>query len=285
MWLELVVLAVVVSTVIGVAAVVFGRSRWRRGTERLRADLASYRLPVARSRFDQRELQGLPAPVQRFFRATLSDGQPIIAAVRMQQHGGFNLGRSKAVWCPFTSTQVVVTRRPGFDWDARITTPFGMRVLVHDALIAGEGILHASLLGLVTLMKAKSTPQIAEGELLRFLAEATWYPTALLPSQGVRWAPLDDHSSRATFSDGTTIARLDFEFDCDGLVKTVRTSSRWRTVDGKAIATAWQGRFWAYETRNGMQVPLEGEVAWELPEGLWPYWRGRVTHLEYEFAR
>ena len=39
---------------------------------------------------------------------------------------------------------------------------------------------------------------MAEGELMRFLAEAAWYPTALLPSQGVRWQGADERSAFAT---------------------------------------------------------------------------------------
>lgn len=33
-----------------------------------------------------------------------------------------------------------------------------------------------------------------------------------------------------------------------------------------------------------MRVPLEGEVAWMLPAGPWPYWRGRITSVTYAFA-
>jgi hypothetical protein len=32
-----------------------------------------------------------------------------------------------------------------------------------------------------------------------------------------------------------------------------------------------------------MRVPMSGEVSWILPEGPRPYWRGRVTRLEYTF--
>ena len=46
----------------------------------------------------------------------------------------------------------------------------------------------------------------------------------------------------------------------------------------------WKGRFWAHELREGMRIPLEGEVAWQLPEGPWPYWRGRITAIAYEFS-
>ena len=34
-----------------------------------------------------------------------------------------------------------------------------------------------------------------------------------------------------------------------------------------------------------MTVPLDGEVSWLLPEGPKPYWRGRITRLDYELAR
>ena len=34
-----------------------------------------------------------------------------------------------------------------------------------------------------------------------------------------------------------------------------------------------------------MCIPLHGEVAWLLPDGLLPYWRGRITDISYEFAQ
>jgi hypothetical protein len=64
----------------------------------------------------------------------------------------------------------------------------------------------------------------------------------------------------------------------------VRAAARSRTVQGVLVATPWHGRFWSYAVRDGMRIPLEGEAAWELPEGVWPYWRGRVTQIAYEFA-
>jgi hypothetical protein len=48
-------------------------------------------------------------------------------------------------------------------------------------------------------------------------------------------------------------------------------------VDGEVVPTPWQGRFWNYDERGGMWVPLDGEVAWLLPEGAKPYWHGHIT--------
>ncbi|MFZ0257155.1 MAG: DUF6544 family protein, partial [Gammaproteobacteria bacterium] len=47
--------------------------------------------------------------------------------------------------------------------------------------------------------------------------------------------------------------------------------------------TPWYGRFWNYDERGGMRIPLDGEVAWLLSEGPKPYWRGRITQLVYEY--
>jgi hypothetical protein len=162
----------------------------------------------------------------------------------------------------------------------------GINAFVHDAYISGEGILHAALLGLVTLADIRGTPEAALGELMRFFAEAAWYPTRLLPSQGVRWEAIDNSSARATLQDGDTTVSLDFRFDEAGLIASIRAEARARTVNGGLVFAPWQGRFWDYELRDGMRIPRSGEVAWQLPDGsLLPYWRGRITNIAYEFAR
>jgi len=271
--------------VVVAGASVYGSSRWTKGTRALRARLEAARIPITPLTYDEKEIENLPPPVRRYFRAVLKNGQAIVSAARLTHEGQFNMGEKQASWSRFTSSQVSVMRRPGFDWDARIAVVPGLNVFVHDAYVAGEGILHAELLGLVTLADMRATPDVAQGELMRFLAEAAWYPTALLPSQGIHWEPIDGVSATATLADGATTVSLVFRFDEKGLISGVRAAARTRTVNGALVATPWQGRFWNYELRDGMRVPLEGEVAWELPEGSWPYWRGRVTGITYDFAR
>lgn len=273
-------------TVVLAAAVIFGAHRWTLRTRELRAQLDAGRMPVRPLTVDFRELEGLSAPVRRFFGAALAQGQPMVAEVRLRHRGSFNMGETSDRWKPFTSDQKVVARRPGFDWDGRIEMIPGLHVRVHDAYIAGEGYLHASLLGLFPLANAHGADDdMAEGELMRFFAEATWYPTALLPSQGVRWEPGDDRSAYATLTDGSISVTMLFVFDDSGLIETVRTEARGRIVGGRLLPTPWQGRFWNYGERGGMQVPIDGEVAWLLPAGAKPYWRGRITGITYEFSQ
>ncbi len=270
------------------AAVGVGLARgvlsWSAATRRLRARIEGARIPVTPGFVDFRELEGLPAPVQRYFRTVLTDGQPMVTGVRVRHRGTFNTGKTADRWRPFTSEQRVVTRRAGFDWDGRIRIAPGLTVRVHDAYVAGEGILSASLSGILPLMDLHGTGAMAEGELMRFLAEAAWYPTALLPSQGVRWSAIDATSARATFTDGALTIALHFGFAASGVIATVWADARGRTVGRQVVPTPWLGRFWDHQERGGMLLPVEGEVAWLLPEGARPYWRGRITAIEHEFG-
>ncbi len=277
-WTTIIVFSIFLS--LGMA-IIYAGYRWQSDTDRLRAKLTNGRRTIKPKIYDQKELEGLPAPVQRFFRTVLKDGQAIASAVKLSQQGLFNMNEMEDKWSPFTATQLAIAQRPGFDWDARIQMAPGVNAFVHDTYLLGEGSLHASLLGLFTVADVGGTPEANQGELLRFFAETPWYPTALLPSQGVRWDAIDDTSARATLTDGATTVSLVFKFNAEGAIATCRAEARYRD---KLTAMPWCGRFGEYSVRNGMLIPLEGEVGWEYPEGIRLYFKGRITEIDYEFA-
>lgn len=285
MWWYVIAVVFVLPAFLIAAAIFLGADRWQSETRELYAKMETARVPIAPTLYDPRELEGLPVPVQKYFRTVLKEGQPLIAAVSIEHAGTFNMSETGEQWKPFRSTQRVTIQRPGFVWGARIRLAPGMIVYVHDAYVAGEGVLKAKLLGLLTVMKQSGTPELAQGELMRFFAEAAWYPTALLPSQGVIWEAIDDTRASATITDGTTTVKLLFQFDARNLIGSVHSDGRYREVNGVLVSTPWQGRFGDYELRDGMLVPLEGKVEWLLAEGSKTYWQGHVESIQYEYAR
>lgn len=268
---------------LGVAVWGAGQWRWSVKTRTLIDRLDAAREQAPAQRFDPDELRNLPEPVARYLRLVLPPGTPIVRAVELTHRGTFNMGQSAEQWRPFTSRQYVITRRPGFVWDGRVDMLPGLRVLVHDAYIAGEGILEPAIGGLFTLDKLIDRGEVARGELMRYFAEAAWYPTALLPSQGTQWEAIDDSRARATMVDGSLKLTMTFEFGSDGLIEAVRSDSRGRTLNGAIVMTPWEARVFDYQRRGGMLVPTAGEVAWLAPEGRMPYWRGSVTSIEYQY--
>jgi hypothetical protein len=284
MWFKALIITFVAIVLVVIATFGYGSFRWSRETASLRARLDATKSPLAVRVYDENELANLPAPVQRYFRAVLKPGQPIVTAVDIEHRGTFNMSATEAKWTPFTSNQRVIPHRSGFDWDASIRMVPGINVWVHDAYVGGEGILHATAMGVVSLSDLRGTPEMAQGEFTRFVAESAWYPTRMLPSQGAVWQGVDDKSARLTFADGNTSVTLLIKFGVDHLIESAKADARGRTVGDKIEMTPWQGRFWDYTTVDGMRVPQQGEVEWLTPEGAKPYWRARVTSLRYQFS-
>lgn len=268
-----------------ISALWYGRRSWNNETHSLVASLDAARVPSGDARVDLREVDQLPpAPVQRYFKAALKDGQPVIRAVQLTHVGTFNSSEAAPSWRPFTSQQWVVTKRPGFVWDGRVAMAPGIAVHVHDAYVAGTGILRPTIAGLYTLMHLRGAGDIAAGELMRFFAEAAWYPTALLPSAGVQWTAIDDRSAQATLKDGPIELTLTFEFGADAMISAIRAEQRARMVGSSLVMTPWEVRVSDYRVYEGMHIPFSGEVAWLTPEGRRPYWRGTIATLRYEFV-
>lgn len=69
-----------------------------------------------------------------------------------------------------------------------------------------------------------------------------------------------------------------FHFDDENLISRV-TTERYRQEDDDVAP--WKGTFRAYEERNGMLIPVDAEVAWDLPAGEVPYWRGRIERIDH----
>ncbi len=266
-------------------SLIYGSLRWRNLTRSLVTQLDASSVSPRVLTHSESELEGLSDPVKRYFQTVLREGQPIVTRARLTWEGEFLMRETENGWRPFTATQYYVTRRPGFLWDARIKMAPGLAVHVHDAYIDGVGTLRGEVLGLIQVIRLGGTPEMAEGELLRYLAEAVWFPTALLPGQGVRWTPIDGSSARATLTDGDTTVSLVFHFNASGEITSSFATSRPREVNGEMRPTPWAGSYADYAEQDGMRIPTRGEVVWHLEDRRLPYWRGRVLEAMYEYAQ
>lgn len=104
----------------------------------------------------------------------------------------------------------------------------------------------------------------------------------------MRWEAVDECSARATMTGGGLSLTLTFTFDPQGPIESVRADARGRTEGGKVVMRPWEGRWSDHQLRDGMRVPMSGEVAWLLPPeegGRKPYWRGTTRSLTYEWAQ
>jgi len=226
----------------------------------------------------------LPPPVRRYLDTVCPESRPTIETVRIEQRGQFRLGDADSSWKPLEATQYVTTDPPGFLWDASIAVAPLVPTRVVDAYEGGTGSLTATLYSTIPVADAERSAELDRGELMRYLAEAVWYPTALAPGNGVAWEPIHDRAARATIEDGDTAASLTFYFGEDDLVTRVVGERPRLLDDGSYERTRWTGHWDDYEERAGVVVPTSGRVAWNLPSETRTYWRASLASIEYGVA-
>lgn len=274
-----------IGTGVGLAAWL-GASRWKRKTlylvEKFIQPTPSHEMKtVSFANFGQ-----LPVPVAKYLRLALTEGQPFIRSVRLVQTGELrHIGKSQGGWMPFEAVQYVSAQPLGFVWDALIR-PFSlMQIRVRDAFVDGQGTAQVSALSLVTLADETGKPELNAGALMRYLAEAVWFPTALLPTAKLEWSSIDDTKALATLTESGTTVSLEFSFNDIGEITSVYTPCRYAAIDGKYELTPWGGHHRNYKEKDNMRIPTEGEVEWHLSSGIFPVWKGENVKAEYDFAQ
>ena len=204
--------------------VVSATKRWHKETE---ADMAALCDEVeTRSSHDVKEttnLKGLPQPIQRHLQKSLGLASPNEAVRRIKmlsinQRGRFLLNGK---WIDFTARQLfsASNANPGFVWEANMKLTmlslFGRSLVtlpihVKDAYVNGRCTMVGKLLGALTIVDMRDTPELNEGELSRWLGEYIVFPTALIPAdsksgQKLRWKESEDDDGNEETASATAV--------------------------------------------------------------------------------
>jgi len=254
--------------------------RLKKSTRQLFLELNAHADTSYGRTFNSQDLNGLPAPVQRYLKNAIPEGQPHINFVELKQIGSFRMNEDSEKWQPLKATQHFTTNPPGFVWDAKIKMAPLITARVLDMYKQATGILKAKLFNTFTVVDASGAKELDTGELIRYLAETVWFPTALLPSQSLKWEAIDNNTAIAMLKDGDNEVSVKFYFNNeDKIIKSI--SQRYRLVNGMYQITSWTGYYSDYQRRNGILIPLEGKVEWNLLQGNFEYWKGRIVDIKY----
>lgn len=206
------------------------------------------------------EVAGLPAPVRRYFDASIAPGTPLVCAARITMRGAIRIGR----WTMFRGTEVLAPHE-GFLWAARA----GGVITGSDRYLDGEGSMAWRALGLVPVMAA-SGPDVTRSAAGRCAGEAVWVPTTLLPRFGVTWTAIDEAHITASFG-LEDLYELRLTLDDAGRPTSV-TFDRWGDPD-ETGTYGWHpfgGDFTEHRTFGGLSVPSRGVLGWHHGTDRWP---------------
>lgn len=226
-------------------------------------------LNVSDKRYTTSQLDGLPEPVQRYFKYALNDGMPYISLVRLKHNGLFKTNLKKA-FITITGKQYFSVQKPQFIWKG--TTLF---FTARDSFIADRGNLKVSLFNIFTVVDGRGS-EINEGEMQRWLAESVWFPTNLLPSENIAWIAIDENSAKLSFRYKEISFDFIITFNAVGEIVTMETQ---RFMTDKR--EPWVCRMEKYKEINGVKIPVSAEVIWKLKTGDFSYAKFEVTAIRY----
>ena len=117
---------------------------------------------------------------------------------------------------------------------------------------------------------------------MRYLAELPWVPYAILGNSELEWRELDPRSVEVATRVGSGRAAVTLHFNETSDIVRASALDRPSQEGKRLVERAWFGDFGDYRELAGVRVPTAAEVAWELPDGPFTYFRGRLTSLEVE---
>ncbi len=224
------------------------------------------------------DLAAVPEPVARYLRRAGVVGRTRVQNVRLRQRGTFRMSE-KGGWAAMAAEQRYTVQPPAFVWRATIAAFLLAQVKVTDGFADGHGWLAAKLFGLFSVADARG-PEVDQGELLRFMTEIVWFPTAWL-SGYITWQPVDARSVKATIDHQGITASAILTFDEQDRMAAIE-AQRFRMVGARYSLDTWVIELARYEEHSGLLIPTAGRALWKLPAGDYDYFKGEITDLEYD---
>lgn len=173
------------------------------------------------------------------------------------------------------ATLVSGTRRPTFVWEATASIAGVVPMRALDSFVGGQGQLEVRVAGVLPIAHATG-PESDKGEIMRFLAELAWNPDAILNASALLWRQIDERTVEVSAPIAGGMAKVRQIFDVNGDILGIEADDRPYFVEGKPQSMRWIGRFRDYKEFGAYRVPSYGEVAWDLPDGEFLYWRGTI---------
>jgi hypothetical protein len=234
--------------------------------------------------FSYKDLEDLPKPVQRYFRYTLKDGQKYIKFARMKAFGLFKRPNRGKKWGKMEVDQYFITERPAFLWDASMRNdPFKFWWSdIRDKYHNSKGDMYVNLFSGFNVLDARGIKKLDNTMFMRFIGEAVLFPTALLPSNYLKWEPIDKNSAKVLVSDGENKGEAICYFNKVGEIVKWVTNGRYERCGDSHREVGTIGYRSEYRDINGIKVPMKFVVTRVLPDGTHEvFWKGEVLDIQF----
>ena len=232
------------------------------------------------SSFTYAEIDSLPPVLKKYFRTNIKEGSVKPRFVRLKQEGLFRTSENSD-WKELTAEQYYLTKEPAFLWNGSIKMNSLLSARGIDYYFNKEGYLSVKLLSSITVSDVEGE-QISQSQLFRWISEAPWFPTSLLPNERLKWTDADSVKATANIKDGDNEVTAHFFFNENGEITKVQTYDKYRTTNVGYTTALFTGYFSNYKEVNGFRVPTSAEAEWNLDNHDFKYGKFSITDIDYD---
>ena len=275
--MKIILIALVIIIVLIVSSITMGNFTFKRKVNSEVKKLFKENKKTKSEVVAEEDIKHLPEPVQRYLKYTQIIGKEKINTVRLKQGGYFRMKENQK-WMPIEAEQYFNIESIEFIWVAKAKFAPLLSIYAKDEFIDGKGNLLVKLLGLIQVVDAKGY-EVDHGEIMRFLAECIWFPSAFL-NDYIKWEAIDDSSAKATINYKGTTASAIFHFNEKGEVTKI-TAKRYREANRKFVLEDWEGHIIEYKMFNSIIIPNKVNIIWKLDTGDFCYDKVEIVGIEY----
>jgi hypothetical protein len=224
-------------------------------------------------------ISSLPPVVQKWLRRSNVIGKDLIKTVHLRQVGQMRTS-SEGSWMPFTAEQFFTVDKPGFLWKVDVKANPFLYMTGRDKYENGTGQMLIKVMSLVPVVDAKGR-DLDQGAMLRFLAEATWFPTFALSSY-IKWEELDPLSAKATMNYCGIEASGIYRFNSSGDLVSFEAMRYYYRKEGSTLEK-WliQVDPNGYKQFEGIRVPAKSNVTWKLKTGDYKWLTVEIMQMQF----
>ncbi|QBA63634.1 DUF6544 family protein [Muriicola soli] len=221
----------------------------------------------------------LPPIVSQWLKNSGGIHSDTISRVHLLQKGRLRT-KPDGKWMPFEAEQWFSIPEPAFLWKTRVQM-FGPFFLTgRDKLITGKGSMEISLLSLIPVVNARDEKGIDEASMTRFLAEISWFPSAITQPY-ISWEALGPYAAEATFTyEGQSTSGV-FTFN-EQAEPISFEAMRYMKTGENAKREKWKIRNLSFTSFQGIRIPIKSEVVWELEEGEYHWLTLEISEINYD---
>ncbi|OGM28203.1 hypothetical protein A2801_04205 [Candidatus Woesebacteria bacterium RIFCSPHIGHO2_01_FULL_41_10] len=235
--------------------------------------------PEPQKRITLDSINKLPPLVREYLKsAGVIDAKPI-QLTALTQTGAIRQSTATP-WMYFDSTQYYVTAIPAFIWSAVVRFLYILPVHGKDSLIHRRGHMNIRIAGLFPLVNESGT-EVDQGNMLRYLSEMPWFPTAFL-SDNITWKSVGTDKVEATLKLGSSRVSGVFTFNGKHKITLFETERYFTKGKGLYSLEKWKTTFENYKQIQSFTIPTKGSAIWQFDQGELEYVRMKVIEAKYE---